>query len=181
MATTTTMTLEEFAAIPDDGHRYALVRGVVVRMSPTGLLHLKIVGFLIRILGAYVDERGLGLVGGEGGFIFARDPLTIYGPDVVFISADRLPPEDEWIGYQELAPDLIAEVLSPSNSANSMDEKLAVYLGAGVRLVWVVDPRRRTVAVHRPGREPEVMWEGDDLDGEDVVPGFRLPVAELFR
>lgn len=181
MVTTKPMTLEEFAAIPDDGYRYELVQGVVVRMSPTGFQHLEVVAVLLHALRAFVVARGLGVVGGEAGFVFGRDPLIVYAPDVVFVRADRLPAKDQRLGFLELAPDLIAEVLSPSDTASALDEKLRVYLDAGVPLVWVVDPRRRSVAVHRPNLAIRLLAEGDDLDGEAVLPGFRLPVADLFR
>ena len=181
MATTTTpMTIEEFAALPDDGNRYELVRGVLVRMSPTGFLHLEVVAVLLHALRTFVVERSLGVVGGEAGFVFSRDPLVIYAPDIVFVRADRLPPKEQRVGFLEIAPDLIAEVLSPSDTASAMDEKILVYLKAGVRLVWVVDPHQHSVTVYRPDRTARVLIEGEAIDGEDVLPGFRVPVAELF-
>ena len=109
MVTTPTklVTAEELAAIPDDGYRYELHRGELVRMSPTGFKHLRVAANFNYVLYGFVKEHGLGVVGGEGGFILERDPDTVRAPDVVFVRADRLPPDEEQTGYLELSPDLV--------------------------------------------------------------------------
>ena len=180
MVTTRLMTAEELAALPDDGYRYELVDGELIRMSPTGFLHMQITGLLIRVLGVHVAERSLGVVGGEGGFVFRRAPDKVYAPDVIFIRADRLPPREEWNGFLHIVPDLAVEVLAPSDTAANVNEKVLTYLETGVGLVWVVDPRRRSATVFQPDRTARVLVEGDVLDGGDVLPEFRLPLVELF-
>lgn len=180
MVTTSAVTPEELAAMPDDGFRYEVHRGVLVRMNPTGFKHLRVSGAFIRVMGEFVVRRGLGVVGGEAGFILDRDPNVVYAPDVVFVRADRLPPDDEQVGYLELAPDLVVEVVSPSDSASDVNDKVLVYLEAGVRLVWVADFRRRSVTVYAADRTARVLIEGDHLDGADVLPGFSVPIADLF-
>jgi len=180
MTATVLTTIDELASMPDDGYRYELVNGELVRMSPTGFQHLVIVGFLIRVLGLFVAERDLGVVGGEGGFILHREPDIVRAPDVVFVSKDRLPPKGEWSSFVEMAPDLAVEVLSPSDSATNINDKVLGYLEAGVRLVWVVDPMRRAVTVYEPDRTAHVLVEPDEVDGGAVLPGFRLPVADIF-
>ena len=120
-------------------------------------------------------------VGANTGFFLSREPETVVAPDAAVVRADRLPPRSERTGYLDLVPDLVVEVVSPSDSQPEIDAKVGLYLAAGARLVWVAYPRPRSVRVHRPGREPVELSEGDVLDGEDVLPGFRLPVADAFR
>jgi len=180
MVTTHLMTAEDLLAMPDDGFRYELVDGELVQMSPTGFLHLHTTGLLIALLGGHVRERGLGVVGGEGGFIFRRDPDKVYAPDVVFVSTHRLPPKEAWTSFLNIAPELAVEVLSPSDSASYINDKVMTYLDAGVRLVWVVDPRRHTVTVYQADRTARVLVDGDALEGADVLPKFRLPLVDLF-
>jgi len=165
----------------DEDERYELVRGELRVMEPEpGPAHGIVVTTLIVLLGAHVRERRLGVVFAPTAFQLARDPDTVRGPDVSFVRADRLPRDGMGAGYLELGPDLAVEVLSPSNKPGEMREKMDDYFTAGVRTVWIVDPRRRTVTVHAPGEAPRVLREGDALEGGDVVPGFRCAVAELF-
>lgn len=180
MATTTLITAEELAAMPEDGYRYELVRGEIVRVSPTGFEHLIIVGFLMRVLGSFVAEHDLGVVGGEGGFILDRDPDIVRAPDVVFVRKDRLPPKDQRQSFVEMAPDLAVEVLSPSDTATAINDKVLAYLEAGVRLVWVVDAMRESVSVFESNRTARVLVGGDVIDGGDLLPGFRLVIADIF-
>lgn len=180
MATTTLMTAEELAAMPDDGCRYELMRGELIRMSPTGFEHLEIAGLLNYLLRGFAMERDLGVVGGEGGFMLERDPDIVLAPDIVFVRNDRLPPKGQRQGFLELAPDLAVEILSPSDRAGAVNDKVLAYLEAGVQLVWIVDPRRHAVTIYAPDRTARVLLEGDELDGGDVLPGFRVAVADLF-
>jgi Uma2 family endonuclease len=178
MATTALMTAEDLYALPDE-RRGELIRGGMSTVAAVGNPHWRLTGRLIRWVSAFVYERGLGEVGPEGGFILGRDPDTVLAPDLAFVRADRLPSLDVQ-GYLALAPDLAVEVISPSNSAAQIAEKVALYLEAGTRLVWVVDAPRRSVTSHAPGRPPRTLGVGDALDGEDVLPGFALPLADLF-
>ena len=181
MATMKPMTAEELACLEDDGYRYDLIDGELIRMAPAGRPHGRIAMTFGAHLWNFVHPRGLGEVyGAETGFILARNPDVVLGPDVAFLRADRVPPPDEE-GYLALAPDLAVEVISPSERAGQLARKVEKYMAAGVPLLLLVHPRRRTITVHRPGRAPIALREGDEFDGGDVLPGFRLPVAALFE
>ncbi len=176
------LTAAEFARRPDppDGSKEELVKGVVVTMPPPGLDH----GFCQFRIGGLIDTharpRRLGRVAVESGLITERDPDSVRGPDVSFWSAERLPFDQRPRGYSDAVADLCAEVLSPSRRAVDIAEKVREYLQAGVRLVWVVDPIARTVAVHRPQQAERTLTVADTLTCEDVLPGFACPVADLF-
>lgn len=178
MAMTNVWTAEEVGRLPDDGFRYALIEGVLYRMPPTKPRHGRVTLLAGRHIGEFVERHGLGAVYDQSGFILARGPDVLLGPDLAFVRGDRLPDDED--EYPLLAPDLVVEVLSPSQTGPSVDEKTDHYLAAGVCLVWALDPARRTVRVRRPDGTDRLLSEHDDLDGEDVLPGFRLPVARLF-
>jgi Uma2 family endonuclease len=180
--TTELLTLEEFERLPEeDAYRLELVRGRVVREPPPGAPHGWLVRRLFRALDAYVEEHGLGIVINETGFLLSVYPPTVRGPDLAFISAENLPREGIPEGYWTKAPDLGIEVLSPSNTAVEIHEKVLDYLTAGTRLVWVVDPHTRTVIVYSLRHEGRLLKLGDDLEGGDVLPGFRIALANLFE
>ncbi len=181
MAKTSTklLTAEEYALLPDTGERTELVAGVVVPVMRPYAAHGSVVSRLLTILGEHVYPNALGELFTESGFVVRRGPDTVRGPDVAFVAAERLPP-DGLDGFLEPAPDLAVEVLSSSNRPREVRKKLAEYLQAGARLVWVVDPRTRTVTVHQSDGAPRVLREDDELDGGSVLPGFRCPVASLF-
>jgi Uma2 family endonuclease len=175
------MTAEELARLPDDGfHRYELVRGELRTMAPPGMDHGEDASNLVYFLKAHVRTYGGGRVFVESGVRLARDPDTVRGPDVSYIAEHRLPPPGQRSGFFQGAPDLAVEVVSPSNSAADVAEKVQEYLTAGGRLVWVVDRPRRAVTVHRADGSRQQLGVGDTLSGEDVLPGFALPVAEVF-
>ncbi len=117
----------------------------------------------------------------ETGFVRGRDLDTLLAPDVSIVRQERVPTRGAWRGFAEVASDLEVEVVSPSDRPGEMREKIGANLEAGVPLVWSVGPGRRAVTVPWPGRDPEDGGENGVLDGEAVVPGFRLPVADLFR
>ena len=178
MATTKVWTVEDVERLPDDDYRYALIRGVLYGMPPTKPRHGRITNVIGRFLGDFVDEHDLGEVYDQSGFVLERDPDVLIAPDLAFVARERVPTDED--EYPRLAPDLVVEVISPSETGPSVEQKVALYLEAGVRLVWALDPRRRTVRVRRPDGTDKVLTEADELDGEDVVPGFRLPVGRLF-
>ncbi|MBA3415656.1 MAG: Uma2 family endonuclease [Chloroflexia bacterium] len=178
MATSVRLTAADLAALPDDGWRYELIRGELQRMAPDNVDH-GLYGDNIQFpLSRFVRQHRLGRVMGNVGFTLESDPDTVLGPDVSFVRADRLPARGG-CAFPRIPPDLAVEVLSPSNSASEIGRKLAIYLAAGVRLVWVIDSETRTVAVHSPAGVT-LLGEGDTLDGGDVLPGFSIPVADLF-
>jgi Uma2 family endonuclease len=175
-------TAEELLQLPDDGWSYELVDGRLVRMSPTGGEHGLIA---MRLLGAvyrFVEERRLGAVlPGETGFWVSPEGEsdTVLAPDVAFVRAGR----DEQArteGYPRIAPDLVVEVASPSQGRPEMRAKVHRWVNAGVRPVWIVLPQTQTLEVFQPGEQERVLTVGDELSGEDVVPGFIYPVSGLF-
>ncbi len=175
------LTLEEFQCLPEEAeHRIELVRGRLVREPRPGAEHGWLTVKLIVRLDEHVRERGLGLVVTETGFALADDPPTVRGPDLAFIAEEHLPADGIPSGFWLVAPDLAVEVVSPSNSVAEIQEKVLEYLESGSRLVWVVDPRTRSVTAYRSKDDVRVLTQGDTIDGADVLPGFRLPVSELF-
>jgi len=178
MATTKLWTIEEVARLPDDAFRYALIRGVLYRMPPPKARDGRIISTMTRHVGNFVDERHLGVIYDQSGFIFTLDPDTLLGPDLSFVRQDRVPDDED--AYPILAPDLVVEVVSPSQSGPSIAEKTAIYLEAGVRLVWIFEPDQRVVLVHRANGTRSVLTERDEIDGEDVLPGFRMRVGRFF-
>ena len=182
MATTTKlMTAEELLEMPDDGFRYELVRGELVKMPPAG--HMS--SFREMLIGShltvYVRENRLGRAyGASGGFRLESDPDTVLAPDAAFVRQERVEAVGDGDGYFPGAPDLAVEVISPSDRYTEVDEKVAEWLAAGTSMVVVVNPRNRTVRVHRPTTDSVLLTEEDTLDGGDVVPGWEMPVADIF-
>ena len=173
------VTAEELFQYPDSKY-YELVRGVPRVCEPPGGVHGMVAGRIIARLGGHVERLGLGTVLVEAGYVLQRGPDTVRGPDVSFVSISRLPPDQIPEQFIPGAPDLAVEILSPSSRWSEVEEKIADYFAAGARLVWVVDPGERRVIVRYPDRPPRVVATGESLDGEDVVPGFALPLVELF-
>ena len=179
MVTTKLMTAEELEAMPEDPFRYDLIRGELRRMSPTGFAHLRVAGNAIGHLHPCVAPRSLGVVGGEGGFVLALDPDTVLAPDIAFVRTERLPTDEQ--GFARLAPDIAGEVVSPSDTAAEIEEKVQEYLATGVPLVWVLRPNQRTVRVRKPDGTDRLLTEADDLDGGDVLLEFGIWVGKLFE
>ena len=173
------MTAEELWRLPDNGMRQDLVKGVIREMPPAGFEHGDIALNVSAALKAFARRTGHGRAVSESGFVISHNPDTVRAPDGAFVARDRVtePPPQK---YFDGAPDLALEVVSPSDTATEVHEKVDEWLQAGARLVWVVYPRRRTVVVYRSPREAVILREGDTLSGEDVMPGFELPVAEVF-
>ena len=174
------VTAEEFARIPDDGCRHELVEGRVVSMSLPGGRHGVVGTRLAALILQFVDAHDLGLVVTNGGFKMAADPDTVRGPDLAFVSAARVPEAGVPDGFWPGAPDLAVEVRSPNDSPSEIREKVRDYLARGVRLVWIVDPRRETVVAYRPDAPPALRSAADSLDGGDLLPGFSCVVRSIF-
>lgn len=173
------MTAEELlhTSIPDK--RVDLVRGVLVVREPPGLRHGRVAVELSRRLADHVATRALGRVYVESGFTLARRPDTVRGPDIAFISGARLP-EPEPAGYPDLAPDLVVEIVSPGDRPGEVLAKIADWVSAGTRLVWVIDPERRQARIYRVDGTEEIVTADNALQGEDVVPGFTCPLATIL-
>jgi Uma2 family endonuclease len=175
------MTADQLFEMPDDGMRHELVRGELRTMPPTGGEHGDEESVFDGSIGPYVRARKLGRVFvGDTGFVLATNPDTVRAPDLAFITRERLAETGVPRGYFRIVPDLAVEVISPNDRYTEVAEKIAEWLAHGVRLVFVVDPRRQTVDVHRPGQPLGTLGIDDTLDGEDVVPGWSLAVRDLF-
>jgi Uma2 family endonuclease len=157
-----------------------LIDGTLVEKA-VGWWESAITLMLARLLGNFIELRGLGLLLGPDGMVRLA-PGALRAPDVAFYSWRRFP-DGELPGkpIPDLAPDLAVEVLSDSNTAAEMDRKRRELFAAGTRLMWIVDPAARTVTVHAPRRRPVVLSDGDTLDGGKVLPGFSVAVATLFE
>lgn len=181
MSVATKVTADQLLRMPDDGHRYELIAGELKKMTPAGWRHGAAGGRLYALLARHVLEHDLGeLFLAETGFLLARDPDTVRAPDIAFLRKERLsaaaPGESFWPG----PPDLAVEVVSPGDTLGEIDEKVQAWLAAGASMVWVVNPRWRSVTVYRSATDIKTLTEIDTLDGQDVVPGFRCPVAAIF-
>jgi Uma2 family endonuclease len=174
----------DLASLEGDGYRYDLLEGNLIRVSPAGFRHGRLAAEIARRLGNFLAEHPqLGVVvGAETGFRLSRDPDTVLGPDAAVVRTDRLPQPDAQIGFLELAPDLAVEIVSPTDRWTTVSGKVDAYLAAGVVLVWVVEPGPRAVRVYSAkGPEQRLQADrGDLLRAEAVMPGFSLPLAELF-
>lgn len=176
------MTAEEFleASVPEG--KAELVRGELRVTPPAGAPHGFAGANLVFLLAAHVRAQGLGRVFGDGlGYELLQLPHTVRVPDVSFVRAERLPEHGSGPGLLKMAPDLAVEVLSPSETASDLEEKLDDFTVAGTPLIWVVDPVRRTVRII--DRNAPVQWlrEGDTLGGGSVIPGFSCAVNEIFE
>lgn len=173
------MTGEELARWPD--FHGELVNGRPVPMPMAGRSHAQLVMWMGAKLLAYAERTGRGLVlGGEAGVYTRRDPDTVRGADVLFISHERYARCGP-LTFLDVAPELVVEIFSPDDRPGETARKVEEYLSAGVDRVWVVSLRRRTVQVHRSGVEPETLGIGDTLRDEEILPGFSLPLSDLFR
>jgi Uma2 family endonuclease len=178
--TKTLLTADEFLHSATSKHA-ELVRGEVVEVPGPGSEHGGVTSELVWRLVEVVRPRRLGRVLVESGFRLFRDPDTVRGPDVSFVAADRIPAGGLPRGYLEGAPTLAVEVLSPSNTAAAIAEKVAEYLAAGAEAVWVMDPRRRAVTVHQRGATVRDLGADDVLTGQPFLPDFRVRVGDLFE
>ena len=174
------ITAEELLQMPSDGFRYELVRGELIQMSPPGLRHGRFAGHFVHNLWRHVEAEGLGAVYAETGYLIGSDPDTVRAPDASFISRERLDEVGETDGYWPGAPDLAVEVISPNDRYTDVEAKVTEWLEAGVRMVIVVNPRRRAVRVHRSQTDIDDLVEGDVIEGGDVVPDWSMPVSGLF-
>lgn len=162
-----------------EGH-CELVEGELVEMSPAGGVHGFIVHKIGWIIGEFIEDEGLGTAfGAEIGFKLKNDPDTVRAADFSYVSKDRLKSLPK--GYPELAPDLVAEVVSPEDRASELQRKVAQYLEAGSKAVLVFYPDTKTIMVHRSPSDVRAFGENDELTIEDVLPGFKCGVGKFFE
>jgi Uma2 family endonuclease len=172
------VTAEQLLGMPP-GEPCELIAGEVVMMTPAGGEHGAIAAEITRLLGNHAVRDRLGIVySGEAGFVITRDPDTVRVPDVAFVRRDRqaTPPR----GFVPGAPDLVVEVISPTDRMADVDTKTHAWLEGGAGIVWIVLPDTRSVIVHRTGRPPRILNAQDIITGEEVLPGFQCRVAEFF-
>ena len=175
------LTADDLLRLSGEGVRGELIRGVLCETMPTGHEHGKIVMNLGIELGNFVKSRQLGtLVASDSGVWLERDPDTVREPDIAFTSAEKIPLDARITGYAEVAPDLVVEVVSPSDSRREVHDKAHMWLSHGVRLVWVVQPEARTVDAYHPEQAVTTLSDEDALDGLDVLPGFTCAVSAVF-
>ncbi len=177
-------TTEQMDALPEDGLRRELFRGLLRErpMTRRNRHHSRIETRLARFLDVWLDslpESKAQIVSGEAGFRLARDPDTAVGIDVAYVSAE-VAERDPKSAYFEGAPVLAVEILSPSDVQEEIDEKVAIYLQTGVAVVWVVNPRLETVTAYRTDSPPAIFARGQELSAEPHLPGFRVAVERLF-
>jgi len=179
MATTTRAraTEADLLAQPDDGRKYELVDGAI-RVTPAGYRHGTIAAKLCARLVAFSEGRGHVSESSAG---FRLPGGNIRSPDVSFVALGRLPKDDALDEFLELAPDLAVEVVSPTDRAREVLDKVGEYLEAGVRLVWVIEPRKGKAIVYRSLTDVREIHADEDLDGEDVLPGFRCALKDILQ
>lgn len=179
------MTAEDLIVLPDDDVERDLIRGELRErpMTRRNRKHSRATSrvcyLLERWLETQPEPRGE-VVGGEAGFRLRRDPDTTVGIDVAYVPAERLAATPERAAWIEGPPLLAVEILLPSDTKETIDEKIEPYLESGVALVWIVDPRFRTVTVYRPDAEPSLFNADQEITAEPHLPGFRAPVAAFF-
>ena len=175
------LTADDLLALYSKGVRGELIRGVLCETVSASGKHGEITSNFIIGLGVFVKPQKLGRIfGSDAGVRLERDPDTVREPDVEFISAERMPLDLEANSYYEVVPELVVEVVSPGDTRREVEEKARMWLSFGVLLVWVAHPDNRTVDVYRPGTPVVTLTENDTLDGDPVLPGFTLPVRQVF-
>jgi Uma2 family endonuclease len=180
-AQTKLMTADEFMAADLGEGRFELVRGEVVRVPPTMPQHGRICSRINWILETFGRTSGFGYCLSESAVATERGPDTVRGPDICFYSQARWPESEVGLVLPPVPPDLVVEVVSPSNRPGEMQRKVTEYLEAGVLLVLIVDPARRKAALYRL-REvfPTILSESDVLENLPELPGFTCPLADFF-
>jgi Uma2 family endonuclease len=185
-AMTALMTTDELLTQPANGFDRWLIRGQLWEkpMTVRNRWHSRIMIRIGKLLDNWLDQqpepRGQ-VLGGEAGVRLQRNPDTTVGVDVVYVSAEVAAKQPADTSLIDGVPVLMVEILSPSDTEEEINEKIDEYLEAGVALVWVINPHRRTVLIYRPGAEPELVNVRQELSGEPHLPGFRVSVEELFK
>lgn len=180
------LTAADLAALPSElpsgTVRYELDNGRLVIMAPPGDLHGAVESNIATELKVQGERRGLGKArSGDVGVVLRRNPDRVVGADAVFIASGSLPLRHSREGYLETIPDLVVEVRSPNDTLREVLDKLQEYLDAGAKVVWIADPESQTVTAYRRDQEPELFHAADTLAVDDIIPGFRALVRDLFQ
>ena len=175
------ITADELLKMHSKGKRGELVRGEFIPKMPVGEEHGAIVGNLVGYLWLSVRPNRLGrIVASDSGVRVETNPDTVREPDIAFISSERRPRGTFVPGYTEIPPDLVVEVVSPSDRQPAINDKARMWVDAGVRLVWVLWPETKMIEIHRAGEPVTTLREADTLTGMDVIPQFTCPVQDIF-
>ena len=175
------LTADDLLRLYGEGVRGELIRGVLHETMSTGEEHGIVVSKLVIRLGIFVEPRRLGtIVASDSGVLLEHSPDTVREPDVAYTSFERRGSGPRSRGYAEAVPDLVVEVVSPSDKEREVLQKAEMWLSFGVRLVWEVRPESRTVDVHRVGEPIVTLDDTQSLDGLDVLPGFSCPLTDIF-
>jgi len=171
----------DYARLPEEDAKQELVEGMLVREPLPGWRHGRVAARIAFLIGEFLESHPVGTLSTcDTGHVLSESPATVRGPDVAFVSAERAARIGDEAGFFPGSPDLAIEVLSPSDRWGDVHSKVADYLAAGARLVWVVDPERRTAVEYRTLLDPREIGPQGELDGGDVLPGFRLALSRLF-
>lgn len=177
-----TMTAEELLRLPRGQYRYELINGELKTMSLTSHKHGRIAMRIAVPLAEFVWKHKLGdAYAAETGFLLTANPDTVLGPDAAFVTETRAREFRDTKGYWPGAPDLAVEVISPSESGPKVRTKVSQWIGYGAKQVWIVDPKHETVTIHRPLTESVKFELHQTLEADDLLPGFRIAVADIFR
>jgi Uma2 family endonuclease len=173
-------TASDLLVLPADA-RYELIRGELIEMTPPpGAEHGKLNSRLGSRISVFAEDHDLGEgFSSETGFLVEQHPDTVIAPDWAFVRKEKLPARTPQ-GYLTVAPDLVLETRSPSDRPREVVQKVTMWLNAGVRIVWELNPATRTLTVHRKDRLPRVLGPADTVTGEEVLPGFEFALAGLF-
>jgi len=172
----TLLSVEEFAALPDDGMKHELNEGELITMPPPKPRHGECQAGLTAARHEFVVSHGLGEVyTGSGNRL---TPQTVRGPEVSFVRTARLQDPD---AYFDGAPDLAVEIVSPGDDASDLRRKINQYLDAGTAVVWVIYPQSRQVEVHGPDKTVRILGVEDTLEAGELLPGFQLSVRAVVE
>ena len=182
MSTTSTalMTAEELMELPDRPFRHELINGELITMSlprpPHGRITMQLGGPLLQ----FVWDHDLGEVYDHSGFQMTINPDTVLGPDIAFVSKDRLRAAREYKGYWPGPPDIAVEVLSPGDRPSRVAPRISLCFAHGVKQLWIVNQKNRTVTVYRSPSDATTFCGSDYLEAQDLLPGFRLSLDRIF-
>jgi Uma2 family endonuclease len=175
------LTADELLMMPNTRWGFELVRGQLKKYMPAGNLHGFIASKIGALLSVFVAENNLGAVfAAETGFIVFHNPDTVRAPDAAFVGREKLAKYGITEKYFPVAPDLAVEVVLPNDRKKDIEGKIRDYLAADVKLIWIIYPQNKIVAVHRQNYIADILRESDELDGKDVLPNFRLPLNKIF-
>ena len=176
------VTADDLLRMPDDGFRYELVKGELRKMCPAGHEHGRVAMRFALRLGNHVETNNLGVVyAAETGFLISSDPDTVRAPDVAFVRQERVERVGKTKGFWPGAPDLAVEVVSPGDTHAEVEEKAIDWLLAGVILVLTFNPNKRTATAYRSLKDIKILDENSILDCDDVVPGFKVAIKDIFE